>query len=398
MFLSLGIFLVLGTGALFSQKAPAKDGGLGKLFKDFDNWYVDTDGQLTVKMFMTSEGWTSLNTLTVPQDPSLYPNEYAPFGSFDPWYYFTIEYRFKPLRFMTLIFSANIMPETQNKVYSYTIYTFGEAQPTIGFKNSYQDYQAEASFDIGPGDLTFSARYYNRTDYNMQVSWTNGASTFNRYAGTVRGFGWPYDPNYNYAEQDVRANRQEFRYQKLVMNLKSQKALKIDPAITLTGQYLEVVMPNATNRNYDAWTWNNTGDNAYGRTMASYIQSKLILSVDGKITFRPVEQLLTFTLGGTITPLFPIEYASYPTLDDPGHPYLNIIWTRTAYLNIDLRLSPRVLWSSGFTYTSRENNWTYEYTTQRWLEDRESPGWISRYDASKREIWSAQLFTGFQYK
>lgn len=396
--LCLSLFSVFGTISLFSQKTPAKDGGIGKLLKDFDNWYVDMDSQLTVRMYMTKEGWNNLHTVDIPLDPALGVEQFGNFGSFDPWFYFTVEYKFKPLRFMTLTFYANLMPENQNRIYGFSAGTYAESTSSWGYKNAYQDFQGEVSFDIGPGDMTLTARYYNREDSINRVLGRNGYTSFSRSL-SPGSYGWPYDPNYTGFDNELRASQQTFRSQKLVMSLKNQKNLKIEPSITVTGQYLEVIMPNATNRNYDLWTFNNTPDSGYGRPMEAWLVNKLTFSIDGKVTFRPVETTLTIVLGGTISPLYPAEQTSYIAADSPDAViYPNITSTKTAYLNVDLRLSPRVLWQSGFKITTRENRFNMPEATKRWLDLYESAGWQSPYYSADRDIWATEFFTGFQYK
>jgi len=392
LFLVCAGLLVAGN-VLYSQKAPAKDGGLGRLFKDFDNWYVDTEGQLTLKLYMTGEGWTSRNTLTIPQDPGLYFNQ-APFGSFDPWYYFTLEYQFKPLRFLKLIFFANIMPATKNRVYSYTASLFAESQAASAFINAYQDLQGEISVDIGPGDMTLSARYTHRIDTVENYLTRNGYSSFSR-ENSPSSVGWPNDPNYFNLDTTQHSLKQEYRQERLVMSLKNQKNLTIQPSITMTGDYLDIIRPAVTNLNYDWWTFNGYALTT-GRVFPSYIAKKLRITVDGSITFRPTETL-TFVLGGTITPSFVMPDAGD---DDSPYdlPYPSIAYTKTAYLNTDIRLSPRILFQTGFKLTTWENTFITGDTTVRWTDLMETPGWISRYQAANRDIWSFQVFTGVQYK
>ncbi len=383
------VFWTASTGSLFAQKKPGKNDSVEKLLKDIDNLYKDTESQITLRMYMLTDGWNSLRTADPSQDPSLRAYSFAPFGSLDPWFYFTAEYRFKPIRFLTLIVAANIMPESRNRAGAVTIYTHdqGVAQ---AHNNAYQDLQAEALVDIGPGEMTLSARYTYRVDSFRRVWMGNGATSFDR-GGTGGGpTGWPLDPFYNAWETGNKEDSQDWTLNRLVVYLRNSKQLKLEPSVTVTGQYLKVDMPSYTNLNYDPWTFNATDDSSYGRTFPSYLPNKLTLTVDAKLTFRPIDTM-TIVLGGTMTPTFPVETAVQ----------LNTIinsLTTTGYLNLDLRLSPRLLWQNGFTLATYEYRYTYPYSTYRYADTQESPAWLGRYMGSEHDRWRTTFFSGFQYK
>lgn len=392
----LAILCVLAIVSADGAVTPHR--GIKELFDSIDKLYSGAQSVLTLRVDMTTEGWQSQNTLSIPQDQSL-AHFGSAFGALEPWYTLFVDFRFKPVPFLTLILSGELLPENANRASSWTRQTFSLSSATIGFANSYRELDAEAVIEIGSGDMVLSSRFSERIDYVREVLSTNGDRTSGRYSTLIKGFGWPLDPLLNRDDREIAQNTMEFRHERFSLSLRPGRRLLVEPTITLIFQMLDVIQPFATNLGYDPAFLNNDTLDAYGKTQPSYLINKWMPSLDAKLAFRPPGAPITLTVGGKVSPLFPYLQSFYPTTDTSFLlPFQNLSFNKSVFLNLDFSLTKRVLLQLGANLASFEYRTLPEYSTLRWLDDLEFPGNLGRFVADDKDLWTLKISLGLQVR
>lgn len=394
----LPIFAVLA--AIFSaetelsaQKKPGFDTPL--FLKALDGWYVDCESVLTLKLRTTGESWEYLRSVETPLDAQTY-NSGKIFGSLPPYYQLTVDFSTKPIRYITLSLNLDLLPDSRNRAFDFSVESLAETGLTIGYQNGSRSITGKIEIDIG-GDFSLVSSYKNSTANATLYLTTNGLTFLSRGGIRTFGLGSPLDPNYNLDNQLLLGNDVEYRGNTFSFSFKNSKTLKIEPSVTLSFDFLEVVFTNFYNNNYDVRSVRNSELDDSGQVYPSFIQKKIRPNLDAKLTFRPIDEL-TLSIGGSFAPSFPGPHIA---ADDNAtfalyKAYVANTWN--AFLNVDFRLSKRILFQSGFSIKTREYRADWVNQTFRWIDDYELTGSRGRLYGMDRDLRQVSLFFSTQYR
>lgn len=261
-------FLATGLSGATNTRAPSGGGGLDPFLLGWRR----LSSSLEVKLFANKDVMDMLHPVEVLQDPSLSQYSFHPFASAPAVYNFTIDYRFKPIPNVNIIFFLDAKPDSTANFLSYRF-----------DRQGYVDGQFEINADAGEV-LNLSARLTLRKE------------NYNLMAVDSDHIGLPFT---NSSADFLVASKGDYLFTKERIDLKviALKTMPIQPRLTLSFEMNEYSYPDQAALGaspVDPYLVSTTGFSRIGKRFYPY--------VDGGVTFRLAQYRMTVDLGGYVHP------------------------------------------------------------------------------------------------